>query len=188
VDEGFRWQKWLLLAGAVLVVIALIAIAIGNSDDEPSVFGELRELSLLSVAAAHGIESYQDLSFLDLKSHSLVVTYSELDKNFAEYSTWPWIEAGEPADSVPPMLYFYGRMAQAEEYDGGGIGEDAKKRVSGGLWSGLLELEDGNAILLAAADPRSSVGDRVEVVVVCKDSAPVIPRECIPFKIETIER
>jgi hypothetical protein len=164
----------------------IVAILATESDDELSVYGQFREDLLQDISAARGIGPYEDMSFEVLKSHSLAVAYSELNNNWSKYTTLRWVDTGEPP--VPPMLYFSGVLVAIEEpFNGGARGEAAIKRVSGGLWKGFLELDDGNLIWLDAAEPRKSVRERVEVIVVCGGFPDDLPRGCSTFKIKKVQ-
>ena len=104
---------------------------------------------------------FTSMTFADLKGMAVEVEYSDLIVDYPKY-TFKWF-----GDVPPPMLYFKGELVGIEDPES--LGFKDSPYLWEGIWLGRLRLEDGNMILLNAIDPPSSVGDVLEVVVVCKE-------------------
>ena len=164
----FRQLRWMIpgIAG-LTVMVGLLLVTLANlcACSPPRSQEYLHIQRMRSVFDAHNVsqryQSFDEMTFEDLKGMAVEVEYSEVVDDYPKY-TFKWF-----GDYTPPMLYFKGELADIE--DPGSLGFKESSYLWEEMWLGRLRLEDGNMVLINAVNPPSSVGDVLDVVVVCKD-------------------
>ena len=164
----FRRLRWVLPVIVVLAVsFGLLWVTLANiCGCSPLQTQEyLHNLITRSVFDAHNVDqrynSFDEMTFADLKAMAVEVEYSDLVDDYPDY-TYVWL-----GNVTPTMLYFTRELVGIE--DPASLGFKGVPHLWEGIWLGRLRLEDGNVILINGVDPPSSVGDVLELVVVCKE-------------------